>query len=134
MSPTLKRFLPSKLEEIAPEYGLVELTYPSFARSFGFQLASLSAADAVEGLNALLEVASGQRMEVEREGGRGGGEWFGGTRMWGTNDTLTRSESMGVSRGAGKGVGGGGAEGGAGVGEDKWQVRNYWIAYDACEE
>ena len=136
MSPTLKRSLPSKLDSIAPEYGLVELTYPSFARSFGFQLSSLSAADAVEGLNALLEVASGQRMEVEREGGRGGGEWFGGTRTWGMGDTLTRGQSLAASgaRGGAGGAGSTGAGDGVASGQEGWAGRNFWIAYDACEE
>jgi cell division control protein 45 len=146
MDMSLKRSLPEKLDAIAPEYGLVELSYPSFTRTFGFQLASLSAADAVEGLCALLEAAVGVRMEVEKEGGRGGGEWFGGTRMWNV----------------GGGVGVGSREANAAVGgtEDKenvnprrgataqdppsetqekkkeqaWHVTNFWIAYDACEE
>ncbi|KAK4686203.1 cell division control protein 45, partial [Tremellales sp. Uapishka_1] len=73
MDMDLKRHLRLKLDSIAPEYGLVELVYPSFTRTFGFQLSSLSAADAVEGLSALLEAAHGVRMEVEVEGGRGGG-------------------------------------------------------------
>ena len=131
MSPTLKRSLPEKLDEVGPEYGLVELTYPSFSRSFGFTLNVLSAADAVEGMSALLEVASGQRMEVEREGGRGGGEWFGGTRTWGTGDTLTRSQ-QGHREGS-KGRDGKDGSGGEGT-EADWLVRNFWIAYDACEE
>lgn len=147
MDMSLKRSLPEKLDAIAPEYGLVELSYPSFTRAFGFQLASLSAADAVEGLCALLEAAVGVRMEVEKEGGRGGGEWFGGTRMWNV--------------GGGVGVGSREANAAAiGGSEDKenvnprrgaaaqdaptetqekkkelaWHVSNFWIAYDACEE
>jgi hypothetical protein len=72
MDMDLKKTLPEKLEAIAPEYGLIELAYPSFTRTYGFQLSSLSAADAVEGLSSLLEAAVGVRLEVEREGGRNG--------------------------------------------------------------
>lgn len=153
MDTNLKRSLPEKLEAIAPEYGLIELSYPSFSRSFGFALSALSAADAVEGLSALLEAATGQRMEIEREGGRNGGEWFGGTRAWNVN-----GREAGSGNGAGSGSGDGkenvdpAAAAGQGqsrsVGGDEmvketqegkrkeqsWQVANFWIAYDACEE
>lgn len=137
MDMDLKRHLPEKLEAIAPEYGLVELSYPSFTRAYGFQLSSLSAADAVEGISALLEAAMGVRLEVEKEGGRGGGEWFGGTRIW----------NVGTGRGS---VNGSEAEDKEnrdpqsngdiveGTQEKKkvqtWHVANFWIAYDALEK
>lgn len=82
MDITLKRQLPSKMDSIAPEYGLVELSYPSFTRTYGFRSLPLSAADVVEAINSLLQAAVGVRVEVEIEGGKGGGEWFGGSRIW----------------------------------------------------
>ena len=82
MDISLKRQLSHRMDSIAPEYGLVELTYPSFTRTYGFRSLPLSAADAVEGIGALLEAAVGVRLEVEIEGGKGGGEWFGGSRIW----------------------------------------------------
>ena len=144
MDRDLKRQLPDKLDTIAPEYGLVELSYPSFTRAFGFQLASLSAADAVEGLSALLEAAKGVRMEVDKEGGKGGGEWFGGTRLWNVgggvggrekNDGDEDKENV-DPRGNGKSNANGEV---ADTQEGKkkeqaWHVANFWIAYDACEE
>lgn len=129
MDLTLKKELPSKLDSIAPEYGLVELEYPSFVRAFGFQVAAMSAADAVEGIGALLEAATGLRIEVEVEGGRGGGEWFGGMRTWsvgGDYGTIERDNApteetdvkLGKERRESK----------------QWQASNFWIAYDACDE
>jgi cell division control protein 45 len=134
MDTNLKKILPEKLEAIAPEYGLVELSYPSFSRSFGFALSSLSAADAVEGFSALLEVAKGQRMEIEREGGKNGGEWFGGTRAWNVGGREAQGEdkeNVDPTRG--------GEEGRVKETQDakkeqSWQVANFWIAWDACEE
>ena len=135
MDMDLKKHLPSKLQSIGPEYGLVELSYPSFQRHFGFTLSSLSAADAVEGISALLEAAKGVKMEVDKEGGRGGGEWFGGTRAWtvgrrededkenidprrrkgddGEKDDLTQEEGRKAQA---------------------WHVSNFWTAYDALGE
>jgi len=129
MDMDLKRHLPSKLDSIGPEYGLVELSYPSFTRAYGFTLASLSAADAVEGLSALLEAAKGVRLEVQKEGGKNGGEWFGGTRTWNVGRDEDDQEGTDSKQ--------------DGEGEDAtqvkkpdqaWHVANFWIAYDALEE
>jgi cell division control protein 45 len=129
MDMDLKRHLPSKLDGIAPEYGLVELSYPSFTRAYGFTLASLSAADAVEGLCALLEAAKGVRLEIEKEGGRNGGEWFGGTRAWTVGRPEDDKENVDPQ---------GHADGEEGTQvkkkEQAWHVANFWIAYDALEE
>ena len=73
MAKDLKTSLRHKLDELAPEYGLVELSYPSFTRCYGYRSMPLSACDAVEALSALLEVAGGTRIEVEVEGTRNGG-------------------------------------------------------------
>lgn len=138
MDMDLKKTLPGKLDAIAPEYGLIELAYPSFTRTYGFQLASLSAADAVEGLSSLLEAAVGVRLEVEREGGRNGGEWFGGTRMWnvGGGVALPKNAASGAEGKENVDPKENGDEASTQVKkqEDKWHVQNFWIAYDACDE
>ena len=131
MDMDLKRELPERLEAIAPEYGLIELAYPSFTRAYGFQLAALSAADAVEGLSALLEAAMGVRLEVEREGGRGGGEWFGGTKRWAVGGVEDK-ENVDPSRKED-------AQQAPGDTQEKkkdqgWHIQNFWIAFDALEE
>lgn len=64
----LRRSLVRKLEAIAPEYGLTELTYRGFERSFGFRTAPLGAGDVVEGISALLVAAHGVKIEVETPG------------------------------------------------------------------
>jgi len=136
MDMDLKRQLKVKLDTIAPEYGLVELSYPSFTRSFGFKTAPLSAADMVEGLGALLEISGGVKMEVEIEGARNGGEWFGGGKVW---DARWREEDReNVPPGAtGKGQNGrpaNDADGGEQKKSVEWWVRNFWTAYDALDE
>ncbi|WVR08235.1 hypothetical protein IAU60_005282 [Kwoniella sp. DSM 27419] len=135
MDMELKRRLPEKLDAVAPEYGLIELSYPSFTRAFGFQLSSLSAADAVEIISSLLDIAVGVRLEVDREGGKAGGEWFGGTTRWnaGTREAEVRlrdgKENVDPSRN-------GEEPEGTQVEKKKedWHITNFWIAYDACDD
>ncbi|WVQ96170.1 hypothetical protein IAU59_003273 [Kwoniella sp. CBS 9459] len=136
MDMELKRRLPEKLDSIAPEYGLIELSYPSFTRAYGFQLSSLSAADAVEVISSLLDIAVGVRLEVDRQGGKGGGEWFGGTTRWNVG---TREAD--AAKGDGKenvDPNGRGDDGQDGTQTEKkkedWHVTNFWIAYDACDD
>lgn len=129
MDMDLKRHLPEKLEAIAPEYGLVELAYPSFTRAYGFQVSALSAADAVEGLSALLEAAMGVRLEVDREGGKNGGEWFGGTRRWAVGG-IEDKENVDPKRREEVQPG----ETQEKKEEQAWHVQNFWFAFDALEE
>jgi cell division control protein 45 len=151
MDMDLKRVLLNKLNDIAPEYGLVELLYPSFMRCYGYRSQPLSAADAVEGIRALLDVASGVRIEVEVEGARNGGEWFGGGRVWEAN--MSREVTR---RSSGKDGAGNPPRAAAGDGtssekkaseeeqtgqdeietkkEAKWWVKNFWKGYDALNE
>lgn len=68
MDLDLRATLVAKMDDIAPEYGLTELTYRSFIRSFGFLASPISAADAVEGIHALLNAAYGVRIDVETPG------------------------------------------------------------------
>jgi len=146
MDMDLKRQLQSKLEAIAPEYGMVELTYPSFMRLYGFKSHPLSAADAVEAVSALLDIAGGVRMEVEVEGARNGGEWFGGGKLWEAPDKVSSEERgkialvegvnhpNGMARPQGLDQDGDGSVIGGNGGELEWWVRNFWTAFDAMTE
>ena len=146
MDMDLKKMLIQKLNDIAPEYGLVELSYPSFIRCYGFHSQPLSAADAVEGISALLAVAEGTRMEVEIEGTRNGGEWFGGRRIWEvggsehngesqkeqeTGNTLKSQDHEAVNiDGNGEVI----EKDGPRPQEIQWWVKNFWTAYDSLLE
>ncbi|KAF9218521.1 CDC45-like protein [Gyrodon lividus] len=136
MDLDLKHQLRTKLDAIAPEYGLVELTYPSFARCFGYRGPPLSAADAVEAVSALLDVAGGITMEVEVEGTRHGGEWFGGGRVW-DGGKRARDESPKTKKRADGGVDANRDANGDGIDdieertEVPWWVKNFWAGYDA---
>ncbi|KAF9001890.1 CDC45 family [Cyathus striatus] len=138
MDMDLKKALTQKLSDVAPEYGLVELTYPSFIRCYGYYSQPFSAADAVEGISALLDVAGGVRLEVEVEGSRNGGEWFGGGKIWeagnmekagGSTNTLNASKVEQANTAEE-------AEGSEHLPnmEVKWWVRNFWIAYDSLTD
>ncbi|KAJ7837015.1 CDC45-like protein [Mycena olivaceomarginata] len=151
MDMDLKKTLVQKLNDIAPEYGLIELSYPSFIRCFGYRSQPLSAADAVEGVSALLDVAEGIKLEVEVEGARNGGEWFGGGRVWeATNTTRDSSRRKREER---ENIPPGGQGGGAGApkakptgeGDDidgegdrpkdvQWWVKNFWTAFDSLSD
>lgn len=145
MAKDLKLSLRHKLDQIVPEYGLVELSYPSFTRCYGYRSQPLSACDAVEAVSALLDVAGGIRMEVEIEGARNGGEWFGGGRVWigGKEGRRRDDERENIPPGAVVSIaklqsvaadmeGKEDADGeGAGL---QWWVKNFWTAFDALNE
>lgn len=146
MDMDLKKVLLQKLNDVAPEYGLVELSYPSFMRCYGYRSQPLSAADAVEGISALLDVAGGVRMEVEAEGARNGGEWFGGGRIWEVNAgrDVTRKRLGGDKQDGAVSVEASSSDrrpietDDDEVVEEKrvvqWWVRNFWTAFDALDE
>ena len=78
MDMDLKRSLRSKVEDIAPEYGLFDLSYPSFIRAYGYQ-SILSSGDVVECVSALLEVANGVQLDF---GNEVGGAVWSGSKDW----------------------------------------------------
>ncbi|KAG7086638.1 hypothetical protein E1B28_002580 [Marasmius oreades] len=144
MDMDLRRTLVQKLNDVAPEYGLVELSYPSFMRCFGYRTQPLSAADAVEGISALLDVAGGLRMEIEVEGARNGGEWFGGGRVWEAPRAANRWKRNGNEERENIPPGGTAADVGLKSKQEHgrespltvvpWWIRNFWTAYDALTD
>ncbi|KAF5391946.1 hypothetical protein D9757_001797 [Collybiopsis confluens] len=145
MDMDLKRSLVQKLDQIAPEYGLVELSYPSFMKCYGYRSQPLSAADAVEGVSALLDLAGGVKMEVEVEGSRNGGEWFGGGKVWEfpglSGKTKWNNEDrenippngQAITKLTAKKPTEGEDDEGAKQ-EVAWWIRNFWVAFDALSE
>jgi cell division control protein 45 len=134
MDMDLKHQLRDKLDAIAPEYGMIELTYPSFVRCYGYHMQPLSAADAVDALNALLDAATGVKIEIEADGARNGGEWFGGGRVWRAAGRwgVQESEQANARNDGQEEQAAGEKEQGEGRGS--WLVRNFWNAFDALEE
>jgi cell division control protein 45 len=134
MDIDLKKKLRRQMDTMAPEYGLVDLAYPSFVRSFGFRSQPLCAADVVEGVSALIQAAGGIRLEVENPGDQGGGEWFGGTHIWNLGGKA-RAENHGATTESWKlqrsAVGVDDAPDGEDLMVDKWWARNFWVALDA---
>ena len=65
MELDLRQSLVQRMESIAPEYGLVDLSFRSFMRAYGFRSMPISASDAVEGISALLQAAHGVRIEID---------------------------------------------------------------------
>ncbi|KAF8334992.1 CDC45 family [Cantharellus anzutake] len=122
MDMDLRHSLGQRLENIAPEYGLLELTYPSFLRSYGFRSQPLPASDVVESVSALLQAAGGVRIEVESESGQGGGECPLAERNWSLGDT---HDDLG-NRDNDKEEGSNDIE--------QWWMKNFWSAFDALSD
>ncbi|GAA5858945.1 hypothetical protein JCM1840_006628 [Sporobolomyces johnsonii] len=159
MSSDLKSSLFSKLEEQLPAYALYELTYKSFVRKSGWRI-ELSAADYVDAIGAMLEAATGVRLDFASavdgrralmglSGGVGGGsglgqhdaatqnngreEWAEGIRSW-----VSKEEGKENRRPGGE------AEDEEGMSEKEkrerrderekdWRKRNFWLAWDALD-
>lgn len=139
MAKDLKTSLRQKLDQLAPEYGLVELSYPSFMRCYGYRSQPLSAGDAVEALSALLDIAGGTRIEIEIEGSRNGGEWFGGGKVWdaGREGRYRDDERENVPPDVLAQVHAQANADGKENGEStdlEWWVKNFWSAFDALSE
>ncbi|KAI9510893.1 CDC45-like protein [Russula earlei] len=137
MDMDLKRELRDKLDAIAPEYGMIELTYPSFVRCYGYHMQPLSAADAADALNALLDAATGVRIEVEADGVRNGGEWFGGARVWRAHGRWGVAEAKESANERGRDQedeNPAGEREGEDNGRESSLVWNFWNAFDALED
>jgi cell division control protein 45 len=147
MDMDLKRTLTEKVESIAPEYGLFELSFPSFVRAYGYQ-SVLSASDCIECISAILEVATGVKLDFQSlHGGHGtvsiddqgqtGTLWDGGrgVRRWTElNDnsrSLTTMDKENKSSDGSKPPGESTSEASKKQKEEVWWVQNFWIASDA---
>ncbi|EGF97518.1 uncharacterized protein MELLADRAFT_85106 [Melampsora larici-populina 98AG31] len=62
MDMDLKPTLRLKVESIAPEYGLFNLSFTSFVRAYGYH-SILSASDCVESISAVLKVATEVKLD-----------------------------------------------------------------------
>ena len=76
-------------------------------------------------------------MEVEIEGARNGGEWFGAGRVWelngyeGKRDREDEGEMAKILAGISKAAAGG-KQGDDEEGE--WWIKNFWTAFDALNK
>lgn len=156
MDLDLRQTLVSRIESIAPEYGLTECVYPSFMRSYGFRCTPMSAADTVDGLEALLCAAHGIRIEVEAPGlafggvgvgsgglrgayaaamgeGSQGSEMFGAKRLW---HCASSTSVSGAATANGDDVGDGAEQSlsvnGSSTAEVAWS-QNFFTAYNALD-
>ena len=107
-------------------------------RCHGYAIPPLSAADAVDGLSALLDAATGVRIEVEVDGARHGGEWFGGGKVWRANGRWNVDDEEGRKT---NGTGGDGDDENAAADEEQDEgkensafTKNFWNAFDALSE
>jgi len=147
MDMDLKRTLTEKVESIAPEYGLFELSFPSFVRAYGYQ-SVLSASDCIECISAILEVATGVKLDFNSlHGGHGtvsiddqgqtGTLWDcgRGVRRWTELNDNTRSqvtaEKENIAADGSKAPGEPSAKSSKSQKEEVWWVQNFWIASDA---
>lgn len=131
MDVDLKSRLYNNIDALAPEYGLNDLSYESFVRKSGFR-SDISAADTVEGIGALLEAATGVRLDFGTGAGRE--EWTQGIKSWvsknGEQHRLMNGKSLADGGAAVEDEAGQQDEGPLGGG---WQTRNFWLAWDALD-
>jgi cell division control protein 45 len=129
MNINLKKSFLQKLTHVAPKHGLTELSYPSFIRCYGSGAQPLSAADAVEAIRALLDVAGWMHTQAEIERTQNSGEHFENRRLWTSTSANHTSEQSAKLNG--------GEEFATEIEHGKepgWWTENFWIAYDALTE
>lgn len=156
MDVDLKLSLFSSVETLAPEYGLFDLTFPSFIRKNGYRI-DLSASDVIEAVGSLLEVATGIRLDfggVSAVGGGGSGAAGVGMGLHGAGGGREEWKAEGMSRWI-EGVEGApdksiaslaGNTADGGVAEEEgeeerrkekqesdWATRNFWLAWDSLD-
>ncbi|CAO3668426.1 unnamed protein product [Umbelopsis ramanniana] len=116
MDMDLKKILRSKIDSVAPLYGLTDICFPSFSRSYGWR-GHTSASDAVYSLSALLETSP----EVAQRLGETV-EWNSG-EQWGANpedaDKETGSGEPDTPRPK--------------KAKNRWWLQNFYTAYDALD-
>lgn len=130
MDMDLKRTLRNKVDSIAPEYGLFDLSFPSFVRAAGYQTV-LSASDAVEGIGALLEAAYGVRLDFASDGFKTWSAFQG--EVCEIQDKENRHPNPNRNFGNGQARHLGEPEIAPEVADksDVWWVKNFWTAWKA---
>ncbi|KWU44866.1 CDC45-like protein [Rhodotorula sp. JG-1b] len=140
MSSDLKESLFPMLSEQRASYGLWDLSYPSFVRKSGWRV-DLSAQDYVDALEALLEAATGVRLDFASITTIDARQWAEGIKSWvhkagmlGEGDKENRRPPTDAN--------------GAGGGDEMTEVekrqkyeqdenearrRNFWYAWDALD-
>lgn len=107
MDMDLKSILRQKIETVAPLYGLTDICFPSFSRSYGWKY-RLSASDVVYALATLLETSpAAAAMLGEPVSWNNNQEW----------DTLDDNSTDYPDD--------------LGIGRRRWWMRNFYIAYDS---
>ena len=94
MSPKLKQKLSSKLQECAPQFGLVNFQFASFQKEDGYT--SISSSDMVHAITALLEVGF---YNVESTGEEAEKEFNGVESFWAAYESLAGKKKDLVQRG-----------------------------------
>lgn len=106
----LKQMLRNKIEVVAPLYGLTDICFPSFTRSYGWECC-LSASDVVYSLSTILETspAAAIRLGIEIEHRHGNDNDWKPTHL--SSDTTELR-----------------------CGRRDWWMRNFYTAYDALKD
>ncbi|CAO3645750.1 unnamed protein product [Mucor fragilis] len=110
MDMDLKQMLRNKIEVVAPLYGLTDICFPSFTRSYGWE-SCLSASDVVYSLSTILETspAAAVRLGIEIEHRHGNDDDWKPTHL--SSDTTELR-----------------------CGRRDWWMRNFYTAYDALKD
>ncbi|KAI8646057.1 CDC45 family [Parasitella parasitica] len=110
MDMDLKQMLRNKIEVVAPLYGLTDICYPSFTKSYGWECC-LSASDVVYSLSTILETspAAATRLGAEIKHRHGNEDDWKPTQS--SSDTAELQ-----------------------CGRKDWWMRNFFTAYDALKD
>lgn len=115
MDMDLKQMLRNKIEVVAPLYGLTDICFPSFTRSYGWECC-LSASDVVYSLSTILETSPTAVVRL------GGGLNLNEEDDWQSTDTPAEG---GLASATSSTIDDIGCE------RRNWWMKNFYTAYDA---
>jgi cell division control protein 45 len=107
MDMDLKNILRNKIETVAPLYGLTDICFPSFSRTFGWKY-RLSASDVVYALATLLETSPSAAAAL------GESVHWNDDQDWGDLDDMTDNHDNDL-----------------GSVRRRWWMRNFYTSYDS---
>lgn len=107
MDMDLKNILRNKIETVAPLYGLTDICFPSFSRTFGWKY-RLSASDVVYALATLLETSPSAAAAL------GESVHWNDDQDWGDLDDMTENHDNDL-----------------GSVRRRWWMRNFYTSYDS---